>query len=303
MNTNLMADFMNWLAGLWADWALAASWQIALLVTLVALVALASRHMSARFRYLLWMLVLIKPVTSAPAVSAVQLDDPSDDLVGESATPMTQGDVAPTPDAQPAARRPAWSLSAVALAVWLAGFGLFTLFIAVRYLRLTRMLGDAAEVDEGPLRVVLERLAMRLGRSDPPALLLSDAVSSPFLFGLLRPRIVLPAGLPGALETGQIEDVLLQRMRPGAPLWGIAAEGFAGGARPVGRRHGFSGDIRAQYAPAKTIGGNHESGKQSPAPGHRRLAGARALRGALPADGGGGDGFDGQAGFNTKTDG
>ena len=44
----------------WWTWALAASWQLAVFVLLIALVAGLSRRLSARFRYALWTLVLIK---------------------------------------------------------------------------------------------------------------------------------------------------------------------------------------------------------------------------------------------------
>ena len=36
-----------------------------------------------------------------------------------------------------------------------------------------------------------------------------NRVTSPFLFGVLRPRIVLPESLPGALEPAELEGVLL----------------------------------------------------------------------------------------------
>ena len=47
----------------WADWMLAASWQLALLIAVIALLAFALRRFSARLRYLLWMLVLVKALT------------------------------------------------------------------------------------------------------------------------------------------------------------------------------------------------------------------------------------------------
>jgi len=249
MNANTPLDFLSRLAGAWADWALAASWQLALLVALVALAAFASRRLSARFRYLLWMLVLIKALTppsfgtawsignwagpdlwhktrgqvmsafAAPQPStAVTAQSPPPAAVALAARPIGPGEEpivaveSKVPDAPILARAATLSASALALAVWLSGFTLLALFIVLRTWRLSRALTRVSEVDEGPLRVTLERLALRLGRSDPPALLLTDTVSSPFLFGLCRPCIVLPASLPENLSPEQLEDVLLHEL-------------------------------------------------------------------------------------------
>ncbi len=105
-----------------------------------------------------------------------------------------------------------WSTSVVLSIVWATGFAGLIGLIVMRYRRLTRALGRADEVDEGPLRIAVEKLALRLGRGNPPPVLLSDAVTSPFLFGLVRPRIVLPANLPEALSADQLEDVLLHEL-------------------------------------------------------------------------------------------
>lgn len=235
----MSAYLENW-AWAWARWATAASWQIAVLVVLVALAAFLSRRLSARFRYLLWMLVVIKALTpptigavwsignwagpqrwesvsvrieSAPvrqeeAIAAVEpgeiaQGERTDGTYGSDGTNGTHGtDKNNIP----------WSASAILLIVWSAGFAGLSTFIVFRYWRLTRVLAAAETVDEGPLRVMLEKLALRLGRENPPALILSDAVTSPFLFGLVRPKIVLPTGLPDSLSAEQIEDVLLHEL-------------------------------------------------------------------------------------------
>src|SRR5688572_12524340 len=44
----------------WADWLVAASWQLGLFVCLVDLVARIARSASPRFLYGLWLLVLVK---------------------------------------------------------------------------------------------------------------------------------------------------------------------------------------------------------------------------------------------------
>ena len=44
----------------WFRWIVSASWQLALLATVVALVCWATRKASPRLRYALWLLVLVK---------------------------------------------------------------------------------------------------------------------------------------------------------------------------------------------------------------------------------------------------
>ena len=47
-------------AGRWLDWAVAVSWQLALLVCLIGVLTFVLRGASPRLRYALWLLVLVK---------------------------------------------------------------------------------------------------------------------------------------------------------------------------------------------------------------------------------------------------
>ncbi|MCE5231121.1 ankyrin repeat domain-containing protein [bacterium] len=233
----------------WAGWAAAASWQIAVLIILIALVAFLSRRLSARFRYLLWMLVIVKALTPPtigaawsignylhwrPVTVRIETTPPQPQPATEpvvqptidkkpTLTPShethktyeTYKTYPPNPPATPPSPTPTsqpWSLSSILLLIWSAGFLGLSSFILVRYLILTRTLSRGSLIDEGPLAIAIEKLALRIGRRNPPALILSGAVTSPFLFGLLRPRIVLPAALPSSLTPDQLDDVLLHEL-------------------------------------------------------------------------------------------
>jgi len=104
------------------------------------------------------------------------------------------------------------SLSSLLFIAWLAGVAGFIGFVLVRYFWLCRILKLARSVDEGPLRVDLERQALKLGGSNPPELVLSDRVSSPFLCGFFRQKIVLPANLPDKLSREELNNVLLHEL-------------------------------------------------------------------------------------------
>ncbi len=257
----------------WWDWAVAISWQVALLVAVIAAVAVLGRRMPGQFRYLLWCIVLIKvfvppsltspwsvgelsgtiavrelvrdptnasddvhperPVptstsraaTSAPATRSLQLPPQRNDASTERATP---GPPVSEPATGPFATVPAKSdarsdnadrraasmatLRLAALSVWLIGFVAIVGVVLFRYARVLRQLRSAQVVEEGTLRVLIERLTQRLGRKDAPELLLSDDARSPFFLGVIRPRIVLPASLATTLERKELESVLLHEL-------------------------------------------------------------------------------------------
>ena len=76
--------------------------------------------------------------------------------------------------------------------VWLAGFLAFWGAVAWRYARLLSSSRAAVTIDEGSVRVTLEQMALAMGLRQKPELLSTTDVTSLFLFGILRPRIVLP---------------------------------------------------------------------------------------------------------------
>ncbi|MEX2114803.1 MAG: M56 family metallopeptidase [Pirellulales bacterium] len=221
-------SFINRISDQWLSWAFAVSWQLALLVCVVAIIAHVVRPLSPRVRYVLWLLVLVKvflpPGLTAPwSVGrwgvAPLLEQTS---LGELREAWSTAAIAPPDDDQPTPRATAapaplaaaaWPRPAVALAtLWCAGCLAFWALVAWRYVRLNRVLRSAAIVDEGPLRVALERAALAQGLRDAPELLLTELVTSPFLLGVIRPRIVLPAASIAELEPADLETVLTHEL-------------------------------------------------------------------------------------------
>ncbi len=242
------------LSVVWSSWVLAASWQLGLLVILITLLAFLAQRLSPRWRYTLWLLVIVKvflppslalvwgignwgiwPVwnqaqTVIPDFSrsvkspAVQDLRPSvDETISPQLAAITKETiVSPKTTSVPnqstsrdfVVSKPhqSWTLTQILFSGWLLGFICFLSFVLLRYMRLSLSLKSARVIDEGPLRVELERLALQLGKEDPPDLLISEHVSSPFLYGLFRPRIVLPANLPAALSPDELKHILLHEL-------------------------------------------------------------------------------------------
>jgi len=215
----------------WLEWMTTASLQLGILVILIALAALVLQRFPARFRYALWLLVLVKIILPpslcvpwsvgsrllTPLISTMrspssqtfidQALDPSRDIGKSSVAAEVSGmdwgnSYAGTKD-----NSAGWLFT-----LWLGGTAAFLAFVMSRYVLLTGKLRSARIVDEGPLCIELERMGQSLGLERTPRILLSSAVKSPFLFGIFHPRIVLPDDLPAQLDIQQIRAVLTHEL-------------------------------------------------------------------------------------------
>ena len=70
----------------------------------------------------------------------------------------------------------------------------------------------APAIEEGPTRVALEQIALALGLRRIPDLLSTKEVTSPFLFGILRPRIVVPEQSLAELGAAELRAVLTHEL-------------------------------------------------------------------------------------------
>jgi len=273
------------LSEIWFSWAVAASWQMTLLVVFIALAAFLLRRLPARVRYAFWTLILVKAFlptslgsswsigqwgirplwettreTSAAGIWRTAPESSSSaspganlsglpDLAGNGPSALSNpepdtestesfpdldegepgnGSLFPAPVqtegipfrplpssaalGRPAQSSPQFVPRQALFLAYLAGLAVFLCVVLLRYLHLVRALGGADPVEEGPLRVALERLAQRLGAGQVPELLLSESAASPFLVGLFRTRIVLPVGLPDMLTPLELDNVLMHEL-------------------------------------------------------------------------------------------
>ncbi len=216
----------------WLAWVASATWQLALLVCVVAAVAWAVRRASPRLRYALWLLVLLKvflPPSLAvgwgvgrwglrplwhsmqPTVANMRFDAPISSAAGNTAVGQEIAAKNGVASAQyfPAAGLPSATLLFV---IWSAGCALFVGFVLWHYRRLVISTRKMQQIDEGPLRVQLESIALRMGEKRIPELFISTKATSPFLFGLARPSIVLPRQVVERLSEADIHGVLLHEL-------------------------------------------------------------------------------------------
>lgn len=174
---------------------IAASWLILAVVVLRVVLKRAPK----RFRLLLWAIVglrLVLPVSIESALSLVPSTQTLPEGVMYAAAPELNTGIAALNDAinpaftaafapEPAASaNPLQVLLPVASVIWLAGAAAMLLWALVSWLRLRRRVAEA---------VLLEGNVFE-----------SERVASPFVLGLIRPRIYLPFGL----DEGAREQVL-----------------------------------------------------------------------------------------------
>ena len=100
----------------------------------------------------------------------------------------------------------------VLLVAWLLGCLAFWAIVAGRYRSVRRLIGGTRPLDEGPPRIALERIGLELKLGWLPELLASPRVATPFLFGVLRPRIVVPETLLAPGGETVLEAVLAHEL-------------------------------------------------------------------------------------------
>ncbi len=240
-------DTLNRIAAVWGEWITAQGWQLALLALLVGAAAWAARRSSPRVRLALWWLVFLKlalppalgagfgigawaiePLRERLAVQPPPLISPAAPLPPEPIPPVlsapapTVTSIDPRPATPAVAPEPVtmasepgpWPVPSPATSLmlaWAAVAAGLLLYSLARNHALIRRLDRLEPIEEGPLRVELERLAVEL-RVTPPRLYLAPGVTSPFLCGLLAPRLVLPTGLPDSIGEERLRHVLLHEL-------------------------------------------------------------------------------------------
>lgn len=199
-----------------ANYLLAQSWQIAILTIVVALATFALRNRSAHVRYLLWLIVLAKalvpPLYSVPVAvlpqqkPAAYIPAPptTERMIAEHRAPEAAG----TESAQPAAaqseatslpqltKRPAKYDTRAWLAIgWLAGVVALSFYYLLNALRTQIWLQRRRKALPSESARAIESFFTAHGVRRIPHVWLLERISQPFVWGLLRGSIYLPARL------------------------------------------------------------------------------------------------------------
>jgi beta-lactamase regulating signal transducer with metallopeptidase domain len=97
-------------------------------------------------------------------------------------------------------------------AIWLAGALTLSVFVAFQTIRLRRCLSRSVAPPEPALVDLLEQCRREFGVARRVQLLETDAVASPALCGLFRPRLLLPPGLAGKFSPRELRCIFLHEL-------------------------------------------------------------------------------------------
>ena len=214
---------------------LEASWQSSLIILLILLVRpLMGASVPARWRYLLWALVLIRllvPISDFPSnpvsmqnIEVVDRPFEQVDVVLHSVQPPEPPSV--VSKEEPSAPQPARAFVAApapesrfvipwwtaAAGIWLAGMVIsIGVLIGAQVLLWRRLEKNRVPVEAGAL-AIWERCCLRLRIKHGPVLCKSPAVASPALVGLVRPVLLLPEGPFATFSPEDWENIFVHEL-------------------------------------------------------------------------------------------
>jgi len=197
----------------------AQSWPIAILAGTVGLLSFTLRHRSAHLRYLLWLIILAKclvpPFVTVPL--AVLPERPSGPFVGGFSLPEeysgSETPVLANRDMKPPDPAPAMLSTRESMAlVWTAGVAIFLLWVGGRAVRYTSWLRARRRALSPALQESIRELPMGFKFKKWPRIWLVEDISQPFVWGLLRGSVYLPADFIGLSGSDRQRSVLAHEL-------------------------------------------------------------------------------------------
>jgi len=202
-------------------WLLASSLRASLLALAVVCLQVAlGRWLPARWRYALWLpvlLVLVAPILPAtrwslencfahkPSPLTATSDTVTASLPPGAETPLEAPSSAPTGSAMLDGRD-------LLLAAWLLGASGMLAAGAIGYRRTLLRLARNQVETPFPLCGAVASAAAQIGLTRLPRVLVSTAVESPAVAGLLRPTLLLPASFPEGFSPAEARLILLHEL-------------------------------------------------------------------------------------------
>jgi bla regulator protein blaR1 len=184
-----------------ALWVGRASWQVLPLIGLVLFIqALLGSKLPARWRHGLWWIVVVKLLAPGLVQSPVSLFNV--DLLR---SPAVAGSILVS-GVGDAAVVATWAW------IWLIGVLVVLAAILREHGRLARAVLWQRPVTDASVLNVLEDCKARMGIHTPLIIIETPWISSPALFGWIRPRLLLPRGTLESLDADELRHVFLHEL-------------------------------------------------------------------------------------------
>ena len=201
-------------------WLLAASWQASVLaLAVIAIQRIFGARLNPRWRYALWLLVVLRlvlPILPESALSLFQFAPPppaaltvsvSEPLFVDTPT-LPQGDV-PAIGAVPSRPFSLYSLLAI---IWLAGaIGLSALTVIVNR-RFARQVANSPEIADPELLRLFSVAKEEFRVRRPIRLVESGQVQSPAIMGLFHPTLLLPVDVREKFDARELRFIFLHEL-------------------------------------------------------------------------------------------
>ena len=201
----------------WFNFVLNHLWQSTVLAAVVALLTLALRGNHARTRYWLWLTASLKFLMPFSLLVSLgtQLGWPGTERITSTGLSVVMEEISQPfartamPVASPAIAQTASSIIPVALVgIWLCGCAAVLLFWCLRWRRVSVMVRESIRLTGGRELAALQRLQL-IARVSASVRVVSSATSQePGVFGILRPILLLPAGIADHLDDAQLEAII-----------------------------------------------------------------------------------------------
>lgn len=220
------------------QWLIRSSFQATVLLVLILFVRMLVRNrFQARMIYWLWVLLLFRLVwplnlettisvfnfvpaqanfisTAEEAVDnrgdSYRLSQPGEDQ--QSLSAHTSAADVPTEPARSYSEPGSPGLMYWLCMVWLTGAGFLAAYVVISHFRLWRIIKRERLITRQPILELLEDCKARLGLQTVIGIVETDKVTSPCLFGYLRPRLLLPAGALDELTQQQLRYVFVHEL-------------------------------------------------------------------------------------------
>jgi len=228
-------DFLALNASTFLDWLLRSTCQASVLICLVLTLQWALRGwIDVRTRYLLWLLVVVRlalPWAPHSRLSLYNLlpDTPRkgyEAFMGPTcsaerdeiyaARPLDSsglGAYASSQDMQAPMSHVRTGRVLIYLALfWVTGAGGLGLYTLVSNVRIWYMVRRMRRVTDPEILALLDHCRKQMGIRSPVTVMASKQINSPALFGVLRPRLLLPSRILAEMEHSELRYVLLHEL-------------------------------------------------------------------------------------------
>jgi bla regulator protein BlaR1 len=186
--------------------------EASLLIGLILMArALLRERLSARWQYALWFLVCVKILIPWTPHSPASLSALIPNALASTPIETALSSPAPEEVSVQSTMSYAWGLW-LAVLIWISGMAAIGLYLLRDYRHLCRLVNHCPTLTATPVMELLDHCCRQLHIKTQIRLVVTDAVQSPALLGMRRPRLLLPKAMIRTFTRRQLRHVFLHEL-------------------------------------------------------------------------------------------